>query len=116
MAIPAGRWRWFGHAGHFIGASRCLFHLHTRIGDYRISTVGNYFPREGDDEPTTVGIARLYETYVFRISGECSDCDPPCGQGEVEDWSEIDALPANYADAAEANHLIMCKKYAKAVG
>lgn len=110
--IPQDEWRWFGHAGHFIASRRCLFHLHTRVGGYRISTVGNYFPRDADEEPTEVGYRRLYETFVFRISGECCECDPPCGQGELEDWNEIDSLSANDQMAAEANHLTLCQKYA----
>ena len=37
-------WKWFGHAGHLIVGSHCRFHLCTQIGDYLISTVGEYWP------------------------------------------------------------------------
>ena len=115
MSIPVNEWRWFGVAGHFIGAARCRHHLHTRVGDFRISTVGGYLPgvRGTQEEFEEVGCDRLYETFVFRIAGECVSCDPPCGQGELDDWCEIDSLPANDAQTAEANHMALCAKYAE---
>ncbi len=112
MKIPMKQWRWFGHAGHLIVASSCRHHLHTRVGDYRISTIGDYYPRHNDEKPTTVGCDRLFETYVFRIVGECTECtDGDCGQGQV-DWSEIDSLGANDWREAERNHMALCRKYA----
>lgn len=111
--VARKKWRWFGYAGHFIGSPRCRFHLHTRIGNFRISTVGSYYPTDNRDEPTEVGLGRLYETYVFRISGECRQCTPPCGAGEISDWCEIDSLPANDSTTAEENHMKLCKKYAR---
>lgn len=32
------------HAAHFIAASKCRFHLATYVGDYIVSTVGEYWP------------------------------------------------------------------------
>ena len=87
-----------------------------RVGDYRISTVGDYYPGRDDKGPTTVGADRLYETYVFRIESECGQCEPPCGQGEVGDWCEIDSLGANDVITAEANHMALCRKYAAEAG
>lgn len=110
MSVPISKWQWFGHAGHFVAASKCRFHMHTRVGYFRISTVGDYRPRDGG-EPETIGVDRLYETFVFNITGEC-DCEYECGQGEC-DWDEIDSLPANGFREAEANHMTMCRKYAK---
>lgn len=112
-AIPESEWRWFGHAGHYIVARSCLHHLHTRVGNFRISTVGDYRYPHDASTATEVGFDRLYETYVFRLDGECAQCDPPCHQGEVADWCEIDSLPANDATAAEANHMALCRKYAE---
>jgi len=37
-------WRWFGHAGHLIVGEWCRFHLTTHVGDYLVSTVGEYWP------------------------------------------------------------------------
>jgi hypothetical protein len=42
--IPESQWKWFGNAGHLIIASWCRFHLCTQIGEYMISTVGEYWP------------------------------------------------------------------------
>lgn len=42
--IERGEWQWFGNAGHFICGNDCRFHLFTRVGDYLISTVGEYWP------------------------------------------------------------------------
>lgn len=111
--IPESEWRWFGSGGHHICLPDCLYHLHTRVGNFRISTVGDMLRSRspkwvfGD-----VGLDRKFETYVFRIAGECEQCDPPCGQGEIQDWCEIDSLPANDHAQADANHLLLCHKYA----
>lgn len=110
--IPESEWRWFGCAGHFIAASKCLVHLHTRIGDYRISTIGAYFPdgiRPGQsfDDGRDIGAGRKYETFVFRVSGEAED-----GEGDVDTWGEIDTMAANTATEADRNHREMCYRYA----
>ena len=105
--VPASKWRWDGHAGHFIASDHCRFRLHTRIGDYRISTVGDWYPDGStEDEPRAIGGGgRTHETYVFRVTGE--------GAGEVETWSEIDADGYQDCDSAHAGHMAMCRKYAR---
>lgn len=106
--IPPDEWVWCGLPGHFIGAHSCEFHLHTRVGDYRVSTVGDYRPSGPYTEPVKVGLGRLYETFVFRAEAHGEH-----GEGEVADWGEIvDALGANDATEADRNHMAMCKKYA----
>ena len=42
--IEEKEWKWYGNAGHFIGSNSCRFHLCTEIGDFLVSTVGDYFP------------------------------------------------------------------------
>ena len=108
MTIPEKKWLWFGEAGHFIASSSCNHRLHTRVGMYRISTVGDYHP-PGSTAAVEVGFHRLFETYVFRISGECS-CG--CQQENVDDWCEIDSLDASTTGEADRNHLKMCRKFA----
>lgn len=118
MTAPVESWVWDGHAAHLIVGSSCQFHLATRVGDYIVSTVGEY--RSETDHPdgdrnyaetgdyaafTTIGVGRLFETYVFRAVGS--------GFGKVTDYSEIDALPANDHDTATANHMTLCRKYAR---
>ena len=108
-AVPASEWIWDGHARHLIVGRHCEFHLATRVGDYIVSTVGEYrgpHP-DGDGEYRefeTVGAARLFETFVFNASGD--------GFGEPTDYSEIDFRPANDHDTATANHMALCRKYA----
>lgn len=37
-------WKWYGHPGHLIVADKCRFHLCTIVGEFMISTVGEYWP------------------------------------------------------------------------
>lgn len=111
--IVASKWKWYGHAAHFIAADNCLFHMTTVIGDYIISTIGDYYPKnERSSNPTQIGLDRLYETYVFiDTKRRCSEkCKCPLADG-----GEIDALHANDRVTANANHTKLCRKYAKKV-
>jgi len=96
-------------------------HLHTRVGDYRISTVGDYHPldvlnpdRERRAQPVEkahpigAGDAALYETFVFVVAGEGTH-----GEGEVQDWGEIDSERYATAEDAERGHMEFCRKYAR---
>jgi hypothetical protein len=109
MSVPVADWQWFGHAGHFIAADSCMFRLHTRIGDKRISTIGDYYPagHEGA-QPQEIGWGRTHETFVFEVDGP--------GEGVVRTWSEIDTDAYMSCEAATAGHLAMCQKYAEIVG
>lgn len=42
--MRANNWKWFGHAGHFICADKCRFHLCTLVGKHLVSTVGELWP------------------------------------------------------------------------
>lgn len=48
--IRPENWKWFGHAGHLIVARHCQFHLTTQVGNYLISTVGEYWPERSSRE------------------------------------------------------------------
>ena len=48
--IEQSRWQWFGNAGHLIVGQSCRFHLCTQVGDYLVSTVGEYWPERGSRE------------------------------------------------------------------
>lgn len=110
--IKESEWKWQGLPGHFVCADRCLFHLCTHVGNYKISTVGAWYDK--DKKLREVGLGRHYETYVFKIDD----------LGEVSDWCEIDsdfvycgegAIRSNeeFDKQAEEVHLKMCYKYAK---
>lgn len=105
-AIPMERWEWWGRAGHFIGARSCLFHLHTHVGPYCVSTVGAYHPYrdrgEGVGEIETIGCDRTHETMVFRHL--------PDG---TNDYSELDFEGYNDDEDAAAGHIRMCHRWAE---
>lgn len=107
-SVPESEWVWCGYAGHFIGARSCHFHLSTRVGRYRVSTVGDYHPSSHtDEEPKQIGLGRLYETFVFEVDGHGGH-----GEGEVTSWSEVDSEGCNDATEAERIHMAMCRKWA----
>lgn len=103
------KWRWFGQPGHFICADRCVFHLHTHVGKYCISTVGEYFPlglpaREGTKPEPTGASKHLYETMVFELDEK---------KESIVNYSELDARRWMTRDEANNGHLDMCKKWSK---
>jgi hypothetical protein len=131
-------WRWFGCAGHLIVARDCRFHLCTQVGAFLVSTVGEYWPSESVREilATTKGIVlrgkgdaresdymrrigfseigsgRLYETMVFRTTGEvCHAPDCGCGLPTVN-YTELDMRGYNTAGAATLGHMELCREYA----
>jgi hypothetical protein len=98
---------YLGSPGHFVAWHRCGFRLHTHVGGrYCVSTIGEMAERKlpfggWDSQPPweAVGMNRLYETMVFRISKD------------HHDGSNIDF--AGYTDhyAAEFGHRAMVQKY-----
>jgi len=107
-AVPRNQWYWCGYPGHFVAASMCRFHLHTRIGNVIVSTVGDYHPKGHDTPAERIGCDRLYETYVFRAK------DTVRPEGEPLDYSEIDSLSSNDSEESERQHYSMCEKWATA--
>jgi len=134
MAVNRSEWEWFGHACHLIVGSNCQFHMATKVGDYLISTVGEYLPDapvreilaetrgvtlkgQGDARLADfmqkigfedIGYKRKFETMVFRLTDQSKDCGCP----EVADWAELEV--AAYNDCAEASkgHYEMCDRWA----
>jgi len=99
-----------GCPGHFCDVQSCSWRRHTRVGDYRISSVGDYYPaspRSGKREE--IGIGRLFETMVFRVTGD-REGDEGCGCGEV-DFGELDFEGYNTAGEAQTGHERMVEKY-----
>ncbi len=50
MIYPRDAWRHYGTAGHLIVSSDCRFHLHTHVGPWRVSTVGECWPSRASRE------------------------------------------------------------------
>lgn len=98
--------RYYGNAAHFIGSESCRFHLATQIGEFCVSTVGDYKP-DPKKERQTIGYTRFFETMVFKVLGPCK-CG--CGMPEI-DGSEIDFAGYQEREEANAGHEKLCRKY-----
>lgn len=46
--IPESRWEWYGQPAHFKFSFNCHFHMATVVGEWIISTVGQYLPPESE--------------------------------------------------------------------
>lgn len=109
LAVTSDKWEWFGYAGHLIVGSDCRFHLVTKVGDYIVSSVGDYRP-DGDGKPMRTiggGDDSFFETYVF-VFGSYEDCGCPTPKS----WGEIDGQRYATHEEAHKGHLEFCRKYA----
>jgi hypothetical protein len=138
LQIPKSEWQWFGKPGHFICAYDCRFHMCTKVGDYLVSTVGEYLPDESIREIKAqqrgfvlegrgdmrradymekvgyeeIGYARKYETMVFKTDGtSCDSEDCNCGVPGIIP-TELEMGAYNDAGAATTGHLAICEKVA----
>lgn len=137
MSVPLtkDKWIWMPHAAHFICADHCRFHLATWVGNFIVSTVGEYMPdsevraiiarnegkplsKRGDEQEieffakfgwVDVGAGRKYETMVFKAQPGEHKCCPY----EMADCSEVEYSGYNSADEAYAGHMSLCEKWSK---
>jgi hypothetical protein len=135
--VPESEWEWFGNAGHFILGSDCRFHLNTLVGNWIISTVGEYFPDaeireiiaqcrgilltgQGDARRADymekigyedIGYGRKYETMVFAWNGKRCDCG--CGQPSPDSFQEVEMQGSNDPIQARRGHMEFCRRYAE---
>lgn len=126
-------WIWMPHPGHLIIGNECRFHLNTCVGDFVVSTVGEYWPDKevrqifansrgidivgrGDEWDydymqkmgyPEVGVDRKYESMVFQCEKKEDDCCPyrPC------EWRELDFDGYNDSTEAYQGHLRLCEKW-----
>jgi hypothetical protein len=131
-------WKWFGRAAHFICGNDCRFHMATQVGNYLISTVGEYLPdsqvREimaksrgiklegkGDAREAEflaangyedIGYQRKYETMVFLAGPPCRRKDCGCGVPKIN-GRELDFKGYNTAKDATEGHMELCLKWSK---
>jgi hypothetical protein len=122
------------HAGHLIVGNDCRFHLATYVGEYIVSTVGEWWPDEsvreihaqvrgvalegrGDYRAADflkkfgymeIGAGRIYETMVFRAERAPDGCCP----WRMVSGADIDADGYNDAGDAYRGHFAMCEKWA----
>lgn len=97
----------FHFQGHF--CLPCAFVRHTRVGNYRISTVGEaegfrFQPIGGAGTDPRGG--RIYETVVFALE------DDGTPWGDVANWGEIDGAAYWTREDAEEGHAAMVRKFA----
>jgi hypothetical protein len=105
MTIAVDEWIWMPHPAHFIGAYKCSFRLATCVGDWIVSTVGEYKPQ---NEIVELGYLRKYETMVFLgMPRNCIYCPL---QIDVEE--NMDFAAYNNPVDAYRGHIAMCKKWA----
>lgn len=110
-AIPEGEWVWCGYPGHFIASSKCRFHLHTRVGRWRISTVGDYwpYPLPGQEpKQDTIGFERFYETAIVEVEGHGEH-----GEGVVVGDHWIYGYEGEDATVADRGHMEWCQRVAE---
>lgn len=137
MIHPRESWTWFGNAGHLCVASHCRFHLCTLVGQWLVSTVGEYVPdsavREvlasargailqgrGDEREASwmkqvgfdeIGYGRKYETMVFEAGAPCVIVGCGCGLPAIS-GSSLDMDGYNDAGSATKGHYALCEKWA----
>lgn len=104
-------WVWMPHAAHLIVGQDCRFHLATKVGDYVISTVGEWRP-DGSDKFMEIGLDRMYETMVFDAIPHDEGCCPFRQAG----GNNLDYDGYNDAGDAYRGHMAMCEKWAAKVG
>lgn len=126
------------HAGHLCVAKYCQYKLNTCVGDYIVSTVGEYLPQAnvreifaesrgvklegiGDDREwdylkklgyEEIGYGRKYETMVFKARQATSD-EEQCCPYRVADHGELDCKGYNDASEAAQGHWAMCEKWSE---
>jgi len=130
-------WVHMPHAAHFVCGHKCRFHLATYVGDYIVSTVGEYVPdseiqimfalmrenpltERGDAREAEflrkfgfeeIGLGRTYETMVFPAKRR-EDPAAQCCPWEIAEITEVEFAAYHDPVSATAGHQALCEKYA----
>lgn len=102
-------WIWMPHAGHFIGGHRCSFKLNTCVGEYIVSTVGEFRALDGE-AIMEIGSNRTHETMVFRAKKGKYKC---CPFEAIVEGGELDFRGYKNPEDAYIGHLELCRKWSK---
>lgn len=97
-------WEWLGYTKHFIGGDKCKFSMATKVGNYIISTVGDYQP---SGKMVEIGAGRMFETMVFKAAkASCECCNWECDVTE-----QLDNFGAyNSPLEAQKGHVDICSE------
>lgn len=102
-------WKWYGNAGHLAVSHQCRFHLSTEVGNYLVSTIGEWYPARSKEMDTIgTGSKDFYETYVFKLDGTRCKCG--CGLPGIH-LSEIAGLRYETPKEANEGHIKFCEEY-----
>ena len=117
--IPESKWIWYGKPGHLCVSDECRFHLCTKVGEYLISSVGDYRPSRlrGMVEPIGGGENEYYETSVFKCTGG-SACPSPksCGCGlPAVNWASVITERSETCGECQSAHARYCAEFAATV-
>lgn len=104
MSIPESEWVWCGYPGHLVASASCRFHMNTRVGDWRISTVGDYFPSSDQKQ---IGLGTWHETAIVAVVGHGQH-----GEGEVSGDYWIEPYSEKSSDGLDERHMEWCRKVA----
>lgn len=108
VTIDQGQWRWCGSAHHNAIGFDCRFALATQVGEWVVSTVGDWRPVR-DEAPRPVGPEpdALYETCVFP-AGEPGEC------GVARTGSAVEVAGRRWTTRAQAveGHAELCRRAA----
>ncbi len=78
--------------GHFCGAASCRFWVHSHIGPYCVSTIGEYYPYGNETKPESLGgSGYAYETLVFDMTS-------------ASRWTELAGQRYETAEEAREGH------------
>jgi hypothetical protein len=104
--------RYRGHPGHFVCADRCLWHLHTEVQGFKVSSVGDFRPQLGKQADFVgkleqLGAGYFYESHVYALDAVGRELTPGV---------PIETRAYQTASEAEAGHAELVDKYERAGG
>jgi len=102
-------WIWIGRQMHL--CVDCDFHLATYVGNFVVSTVGEYYLADSNEmEPIGAGDNSFYETMVF--GAKESPSGNACGY-YLTDLDAVDMRRYTTATEAREGHIALCRKWSK---
>lgn len=119
--IPASEWIWHGHPLHLSVHRRCQFRMGTEIGDFVVSTIGEYELEGGGYDTLGIDPHSFYETMVFRKTGHFEGilpdrrgADTLSGTKCCPDITGDDLFCERYSNSVSARvgHMLTCQRVA----